>query len=235
MFNLFQKKRKKRRRTSRVPLVNLQDDRSVVSEQFRTIRTNLTFQGGPQEARSIVITSANPSEGKSLVAANLAIAYASLNKNVLLVDADLRRPSLSHTFNLSHRVGLSNFIQEDGTPLSDCLWDTQVDNLAIMPSGTFSGKPAELLASDKMSALIGTLEKFYDYVIYDLPPLLTVADGQIIASQADGTIVVVRSGKTAKRAYKKTCDVLEMSQANILGVIYNEAEPGDSKYYQYGY
>ncbi|MGP4073841.1 CpsD/CapB family tyrosine-protein kinase [Piscibacillus sp. B03] len=206
--------------------------KSPITEQYRTIRTNMQFANIDQELKSILVTSTGPSEGKSLTTANLAIVFAQQGKKVLLIDADLRKPTVHYTFRLNNTFGLSNYLV-GGFELEKTVQQTNVDNLDIMTCGPIPPNPSELLGSKAMTELLDVANKNYDIVIFDTPPVLAVTDSQILSNLVDGVLLVVRSKQTEKDAAVKAKDLLEKADANILGAVLNDRDAKDSGYYYY--
>lgn len=207
--------------------------RSVVSEQFRTLRTNVNFASPDTELRTIVLTSAAPGEGKSTTSANLATVFAQEGKNVLLVDADMRKPTTHYTFHMPNSIGLSNVLTRQKT-VEEAVRPTSVERLNLMTSGPIPPNPAELLASNTMGMLIAELKKMFDVVIFDAPPVLSVTDGQVLANKCDGVILVVNSGSTEKDMAVKAKEAIEASNSKLIGAVLNNFELAkDSYYYQY--
>ena len=207
--------------------------RSVVSEQFRTLRTNVNFASPDTELRTIVLTSAAPGEGKSTTSANLATVFAQEGKQVLLVDADMRKPTTHYTFHMPNSIGLSNVLTRQNT-VEEAVRPTSVDRLNLMTSGPIPPNPAELLASNTMGMLIAELKKMFDVVIFDAPPVLSVTDGQVLANKCDGVILVVNSGSTEKDMAVKAKEAIEASNSKLIGAVLNNFELAkDSNYYQY--
>lgn len=207
--------------------------RSVVSEQFRTLRTNVNFASPDTELRTIVLTSAAPGEGKSTTSANLATVFAQEGKQVLLVDADMRKPTTHYTFHMPNSIGLSNVLTRQKT-VEEAVRPTSVDRLNLMTSGPIPPNPAELLASNTMGMLIAELKKMFDVVIFDAPPVLSVTDGQVLANKCDGVILVVNSGSTEKDMAVKAKEAIEASNSKLIGAVLNNFELAkDSNYYQY--
>ncbi|MED4288141.1 CpsD/CapB family tyrosine-protein kinase [Priestia megaterium] len=206
-----------------------------VAEQYRTIRTNIQFSDADQDIKSIVLTSTGPGEGKSTTASNLATVYAQQGLRVLLIDADLRKPTAHYTFRLENHVGLTNVLTKQST-LGQAVQATEVPGLSLLTSGPIPPNPAELLASNNMTELLKEMKEQFDMVIFDTPPVLAVADAQILANQVDGSILVVSSGKTDKEAAVKAKELLLKANAKVLGAVLNnrKMEEGSDYYYYYG-
>ena len=240
-MSLFKKKTNASNETIRygAKLITVKDPKSVISEQFRTIRTNISFMGIDHPIKTLAFTSANISEGKSTVADNIAVVWANAGKRVLLIDADLRRPTLHQTFNISNREGLTTILTSDALEMdiTNMIKETEIDNLSILTSGPIPPNPAELLNSQRMQALIASVEQNYDVVILDVPPILAVSDTQALVSHLDGVVLVVKIGQTEKAALKRSVELLKLAHANILGYVMNDVgRNGDSAYgYGYGY
>jgi len=213
-------------------LITHLNPKSPIAEQYRTIRTNIDFSIADRNLRSLVVTSSGPGEGKSMTTANLAVVMAQQGRKVLLVDADLRKPTVHYTFRLVNTEGLSNLLTKRAK-LTDVLTKTDVDNLYVITSGPIPPNPAELLSSRAMHELMTQALGIFDIIIFDTPPVLAVTDAQILSSQADGTVLVVASGKTEKDAALEAKDLLQKSQARILGVVLNRQPIKNSRYYYY--
>lgn len=227
------KKERTGTKTQPVSLVSLVDPSSPVAEQYRTIRTNLQFaSSADQQVQSLVVTSSGPSEGKSLTSANLAIVFAQTGRKVLLVDADMRKPTIHKTFQRSNEAGLSTVLST-GVSLEETAQETPVENLSILTSGPKPPNPSELLGSAKMNQIMEEARNIFDIVIFDMPPVVAVTDAQIMSSKADGTLLVVRENWTRKDALSKAKELLDLVQARVLGVIYNGSEQGKDKAYYY--
>lgn len=220
--------------TKPVNLITLLNPNSPISEQYRTVRTNLQFAvAGDQPLRSMTVVSSGPGEGKSTSAANLAVVFAQAGRKVLLVDADMRKATVHKTFGLSNEIGLSNLVSGQQAA-SSVIQATDVNNLSIITSGPTPPNPAELLNSRRMNILMEELYQTFDLIIFDLPPVMTVADGLIMASKTDGTVLVIREGVTRKDSVLEAKNRLLQAKARILGVIYNGAEQvNESSYYYY--
>ncbi len=180
----------------------------------------------------ISVTSAGPMEGKSTTAANLAVAYAQANKQVLLMDADLRKPTLHHTFEKSNRIGLSNLLANQ-YGIHEVVKDTHIENLSVITSGPIPPNPAEMLASKRMVSLLVELKDRFDMIIIDTPPALAVTDAQVIASICDGVLLVIDCGKVKRDLALKVKANLEHVKARILGVVLNNKSRKDAGYYYY--
>ncbi|MDM8182802.1 CpsD/CapB family tyrosine-protein kinase [Enterococcus cecorum] len=220
--------------TNPVNLITLLNPNSPISEQYRTVRTNLQFAvAGDQPLRSMAVVSSGPDEGKSTSSANLAVVFAQAGRRVLLVDADMRKATVHKTFGLSNEVGLSNLVSGQQSA-SSVIQPSGVDNLSVMTAGPIPPNPAELLNSRRMNVVMEELYQMFDLIVFDLPPLMTVADGLIMASKTDGTVVVIREGVTRKDSIIEAKNRLIQAKARILGVIYNGVEQmNESSYYYY--
>jgi len=212
------------------PLIAELDPRSPITEQYRTVRTNIQFASIDQELRTIMVTSASPEEGKSMTAANLATVYAHQEKKVLLIDADLRKATVHMTFQLDNFRGLSKWLV-GGSALHENIQKSRIEHLDVITSGPIPPNPSELLGSRKMKELIEEVKEMYDVIIFDTPPILAVTDAQILANYLDGSILVVRSKQTEFEAAIKAKEALEHTTSKLLGTILNDREGKQSDYY----
>jgi len=233
---LFRKKRKVDNESLKhgVSLVSVTDPSSVVAEQFRTIRTNIQFSSVEKKVQSLVVTSAEPSEGKSTVSSNLAVVWAKQNEKVLLIDADLRRPTAHRTFNLLNAAGLSSYLSNNAV-YEEIIQETEVPNLSVISSGPIPPNPAELLNSRHINTLIERLEDEYDIIIFDAPPINTVTDAQLLASKADGVILVVPQGIAEKGSVTHAVEQLNKVHAKVLGTVMNRFKADKAPGYYGGY
>lgn len=216
-----------------VPLISASKQSSMISEQYRTVRSNIQFSSFDQDIKTIVVTSAGPEEGKSTVSANLAIVFANSGKKTLLIDADLRKPSVESTFrSTSNSEGLTNLLKKRNESAFVFIHETNIAHLWTMTSGPKPPNPFELLESSRMNEIIDELSVNFDLIIFDLPPVVPVTDAKILASKTDGTIIVVRERKTLKQELFKAKELLTIAQANILGIVYNGVKKSkDINYY----
>ncbi|MFC4386569.1 CpsD/CapB family tyrosine-protein kinase [Gracilibacillus marinus] len=216
-------------------LVTKINPRSPVTEQYKTIRTNIQFATVDGEVRSMLVTSSGPAEGKSTVTANLAVVFAQQGKKVLLIDADMRKPTLHYTFRIPNQQGLSSVLV-GGASVEEAVVESDEANLDLMPCGPIPPNPSELLGSQSMKRLLEHLNGIYDLVIFDTPPVLAVTDAQILGNICDGVVMVVRSKRTEYETAQKAKELLEVGQAKLLGVVLNDKvfKKGSNYYYYYG-
>lgn len=216
------------------PIITLTNPKSPISEAYRTLRTNIQFSAIDEDLKVIMVTSAGPGEGKSTTAANLAVAYAQAEKKVLLVDADLRKPTLHHTFYISNRRGLTNMLTGQASP-DQVIVASDIEHLDLLPSGPIPPNPSEILASKRMKAKLDELAAIYDVVIIDTPPALAVTDAQIVATRCDGVVLVIDQGKVKREIAMKAKANLDHVKARILGVVLNNVNPKNGETYYYYY
>ncbi|MED3964058.1 CpsD/CapB family tyrosine-protein kinase [Niallia taxi] len=219
---------------SKRKLVAKYDPKSPISEQYRTIRTNILFSSVDEEIRSIMVTSSGPGEGKSTTTANLAVVFAQQGKTVLLVDADLRKPTVHYTFKLTNTLGLTSVLtnQKD---LMEAVNKTDENNLYVLSSGPIPPNPSELLGSKAMQLFLEQALEEFDLIIFDTPPVLAVTDAQILSNLCHGSVLVVSSGKTEKDSLLKTKELLTATNGRLLGVVLNNKKiDKKGSYYYYG-
>jgi protein-tyrosine kinase len=230
VFNF--KRKKKKTKLNQRSLITFYSPRAAISEQYRTIRTNIEFSSVDETIKTILVTSSGPEEGKSTTVANLAVVFAQQGKKVLLIDADLRKPTVHYTFQLDNLNGLTNVLTKQSN-LEKAANNTHVENLTVLSSGPIPPNPAELLGSKAMEDLLELAKQEFDIVIFDTPPVLAVTDAQILANKCDGTILVVNSGQTEIEPAVKAKEMLLSSKGKLLGVVLNQKNANDSQYYYY--
>lgn len=219
-------------------LVVATNPKELISEQIRTIRTNLQFTSADEKIKTILITSSIPSEGKSFISSNLATAFAQNNKKVLIVDCDMRKGRVNKIFKISNRIGLSNLLaykEDDEENLEDYVFKTKIDNLYIIPRGKVPPNPSELLNSQKTAKLISLLSEIFDYIIFDGPPVNGLSDSLIMSDFVDRTIVVTSLNSAPIELLESTKKMLTNVNAKVAGVIVNKVprrkNSGKSYYY----
>ncbi len=217
-----------------VKVITVANPSSVISEQFKTIRTNIQFSNADYKYKKLMITSSTVSEGKSTVSANIAVTFANQGLRTILVDADLRRPTISATFGIVSSEGVTNFLTNHEFSPKKITYKTSVNNLFVMPSGPVPPNPAELINSNRMDELISYLSENFDLVIYDAPPVLSVTDAQILSTKVEGTILVVRENHVEKGAVRQALSLLSNVNAKVIGTIINDVEINEDEGY-YGY
>lgn len=208
-------------------------------EAYRLLRVNLEFTAVDHVIKLLVVAGASVQDGKSLSAANLAVAYGRSGKQIILVDADLHRPTQQQLFKLANHFGLTTALRSEEAALDSLLQTTSLATLRVLTAGPLPPNPAELLSSKRMQELLTQLKTLADLVIVDSPPLTTVTDGIVLATQADGVLMVVHAGKTRRTQVKRAYVILKQVKARLLGVVYNGVTPRDSAdqadygYYRY--
>ena len=211
-------------------LVTRAEPKSALIEAFQTIHANLNFASVDQAVNSLVITAARAEEGKTFVAANLALTMARQGKQVIVVDADLRRPTLHKRFGIDNAEGLTTILAS-GRSIEEVLVTSEVEGLQILPSGPIPPNPVELLASDKMMKLCQELSNKADLVLYDTPPIVMVSDAPTLAAQSDGVLLVIEQGGTSKRLVTEVRDILTRAHARTIGVVLNKVTRQAGHYY----
>lgn len=207
--------------------------RSPITEAYRSLRTNIQFTSMDKPLKTILITSASPQEGKSLTAANLVIVLAQAGLQVVLLDCDLRRPSVHKLFELSNRSGLSDLLLHPSERKNGVLQTTSVANLSLLTTGPLPPNPAEMLVSQRVTKILEQLQSHADVVVVDSPPITAVTDAVIMAGKVDGVLLVVDAGRTRIAAARQAKEQLERAGANIIGVVVNKATAQHGGYYYY--
>ena len=212
-------------------LVTQNDPKNPAAEAYRIIRTSVQFAQAGKELQTIALTSCTPNEGKSTTIANLAVVLTQAGKSVLLIDCDMRNPTVHKNFNLSNKIGLSSCISM-GTALSDAVQATAIEGLDALTAGVIPPNPSELLGSERMQNILQRAKEEYDYVLIDTPPVLPVTDSLVLGSMVDGLILVIVSGEVKVEMAREVKNQLVHAGANILGVVLNKVR---SEHHGYGY
>ncbi len=225
-----------RRRSEIYRLVTLVYPRSSAAESYRTLRANIAFASVDAPMKTLLVTSSSQGEGKTTTAANLAVAFAQAGKRTVLVDADLRKPGVHRIFNLTNRRGLTSLLLASDVSPGSVGQETDQDGLQIITSGPLPPNPAELLGSERFHAVLQQLGEEFDVVVLDSPPVSGVADGAILASIADVTVVVVQAGRTKIGQATHARQALTKAGARVLGSVINQVPKRsvENLYYYYG-
>ncbi|WP_130606377.1 CpsD/CapB family tyrosine-protein kinase [Cohnella abietis] len=215
-------------------LITDSEPKSPIAEAYRTLRTNLQYSGLDEPIRTLMITSASPREGKSTTINNLAIAYAQAECKVLLLDADMRKPTVHQAFGVSNRNGLTGVMTGHCTT-DEAIQKTHVKGLSVMTAGSVPPNPAEMLASNKMDQLLSQLKDQFDLILVDTPPVLAVSDAQIMSTKCDGVLLVVKAGELKRGLALRAKEQLSFVKARLLGVVLNQVKGIEAgPYYYYG-
>ena len=210
------------------------DQKSPIAEAFRTVRTNISFSDVDNEIQTILFTSTKQNEGKSTVISNVAYSFSKLeNCKVLLMDLDLRNPTVHKMFGVSNTYGLMDNLKHD-RPLEKCIHKIE-ENIHVLPTGAIPPNPTEILSSKKMAKFLEDIKSHYDYIFIDAPPVGVVSDATIISSNVDGVMYVVGAKETDLSHAQVAIDNLKKADANIIGSVLNKYEMKQSSYSYYGY
>jgi len=215
-------------------LITHKSPKSPIAEAYRTLRTNLGFTEMDSACRSIMVSSANPNEGKSTVIANLAVVMAQAGNKVILVDCDLRRPIQHKIFGVENYHGFTNSLLQK-TDIEEIAYQGLVDNLTVLTSGPIPPNPSEILGSEHTCSLWASLLEKYDYVFIDSPPVLAVADASILSTQVDGVILVVKAAETRTDMVREAKEQLKKANARLIGVVLNQVKIDSQDYHHYYY
>ena len=216
-------------------LIAFSDSKSIASEAYRILRTNLQFSSFDKEIKTIVVTSSTPGEGKTTTIANLAITIAQAGVKVLLVDTDLRKPRIHSLFGLNNSKGITTLLAQHGE-LKDYVNSVGINNLDVLKSGPIPPNPSELLGSNAMKNFIQKAKENYDIILLDSAPVGSITDAAVLSAISDGVIFVVNSGKVDCEIVKRAKESLENVKANMLGVVLNNVtKQNQDGYYQYEY
>ena len=214
-----------------INLIAHNDLKNPATEAYRVIRTSIQFAQAGKELKTLAVTSCIPNDGKSMTAANLAVVLTQAGKSVLLIDCDMRNPTVHKNFNLSNKVGLSSCISM-GTALSDAVQKTSIEGLYALTGGVIPPNPSELLGSEQMKNVLQRAKEQYDYVLIDTPPVMPVTDALIVGRFVDGMILVIASAEVKVEMARDVKNQLVNAGANILGVVLNKVR---SEHHGYGY
>lgn len=214
-----------------INLIAHNDLKNPATEAYRVIRTSIQFAQAGKELKTLAVTSCMPNEGKSITVANLAVVLTQAGKSVLLLDCDMRNPTVHKNFGLSNKLGLSSCISM-GTALSDAVQKTSIEGLYALTGGVIPPNPSELLGSEQMKNVLQRAKEQYDYVLIDTPPVMPVTDALIVSRFVDGMILVIASAEVKVEMARDVKNQLVNAGANILGVVLNKVR---SEHHGYGY
>lgn len=218
-------------------LISHYDPKSAVAEAYRTLRTNIQFMSPDRPIKSLVVTSAGPSDGKSTTVINIAITFASLGKKTLLIDADLRKPVQHKIFEFQRGPGLTQRLIDDLQD-EDVIRQTEVPNLSLITCGDIPPNPSELLASQRLKNFMERMKEKFDIILFDTPPVIAVTDATVLSQLTDALLLVVRAGLTDVRVLERSIELLKHVNANLIGAVLNGVNIStgyDSYYYYYRY
>ena len=217
-------------------IITRDNPKSPISESYRGLRTNILLSN-TKDIKSILVSSAGPGEGKTTTVANLAITFANLGRNTLLVDTDLRRPVIHSVFNVKREPGVTNYLSGQTDDYRTLVKDSEIDNLSLMTSGLIPPNPSEMLGSRKMSKFVKLLESEYEMILFDSPPLVAVTDATMISKEIDSIILVIKAGQTDKKAFHHTMANLKNIEAPLDGIVMNAvtSKSNYGSYYYYYY
>ncbi|WP_302631763.1 CpsD/CapB family tyrosine-protein kinase [uncultured Clostridium sp.] len=206
--------------------------KSIDAEAYRSLRSNIEYSSFDDEYRAIVVTSSVPGEGKSTTSGNLALSLAQSGNKVLLVDCDMRKPSIHKKFKISNMSGTAELLlrKESFEDVANCY----NENLTIITAGKIPPNPSEMLSSRAMTAFIKEMKKEFKYIILDTPPLQAVTDAQVLSTKADGVLLVVRAGSTKRDAVLNSVDLIKKVKGKVIGMVLNGVENKKNSYYYYG-
>jgi succinoglycan biosynthesis transport protein ExoP len=217
-------------------LALIEDVRSPVAEAYRHLRTSLLLSSAGQPPKTILVTSSQPSEGKTTTAVNTAVMLAQTGAEVLIIDCDLRRPRIHTHFNIPNGKGLTNYLSGDAETEALLQPYDKLPNLKIMTSGPVPPNPAELIGSDEMRKLLNALGERFTHIIIDSPPTISFTDSSILSTMVDGVMLVVHGGKSSRAIVRRAKQQLLDIGANIYGIVLNNVKlEGSNSYYYYGY
>jgi capsular exopolysaccharide synthesis family protein len=208
-------------------LITVSEPRSPISEAYRTLRTNLDFASLDRALKTLVVTSAGVGEGKSTTLANLAVVSAQAGRKVILVDADLRRPTLHQIFGLDNEKGLTTVMVDDAALADPPLQETGVEDLSVLTSGPLPPNPAELMGSRRMEEVVAALAERADQVFFDTPPVVAVTDAAVLSTKVDGVLLVISAGKTRREYARTAVQRLDQIKARLVGTVLTNVQMGE--------
>ncbi|WP_302660107.1 CpsD/CapB family tyrosine-protein kinase [uncultured Clostridium sp.] len=206
--------------------------KSIDAEAYRSLRSNIEYSSFDDEYRAIVVTSSVPGEGKSTTSGNLALSLAQSGNKVLLVDCDMRKPSIHKKFKISNMSGTAELLLRKES--FEDVANFYNENLTIITAGKIPPNPSEMLSSRAMTAFIKEMKKEFKYIILDTPPLQAVTDAQVLSTKADGVLIVVRAGSTKREMVLNSVDLIKKVHGKIIGTVLNGVENKKNNYYYYG-
>jgi len=208
--------------------------RSNISEAYKKVLASIQYSSASDNLKTILVTSAGPAEGKTTTLTNLGISAARNGKKVLLVDCDLRKPTIHKIFDLKNEKGVTDYLVGEAD-LDEVIQETGIEDLSAIARGGSSPNPSRLISSERMKKLTELLRDKFDLILFDSPPCTVVADPLVMANVVDAVINVTRSAKSPKKMVEMGVRDLERANANILGFVFNEVDKRESRYYYYGY
>jgi capsular exopolysaccharide synthesis family protein len=215
-------------------MISIRNPKSHGAEAFRTLRTNIQFSSLDEEIKTLVVTSTQPGEGKSTVISNLGITVAQSGKKVLLIDCDLRKPTVHKKLGLSNQDGLTTLLAKE-KKLDEVVQTTNIKNFFVLTSGPIPPNPAELLGSKKMKNFLNELQEYFDMILIDAPPVLAVTDAQILSTCCDGVVFVAGYGQAEKNAIVRAKELVDKVGGKIIGVVINKVPSNSKNHYYYNY
>lgn len=225
--------KKEVRKKLETPLYTHDKPKSITSEKFRGIRSNIMFSGANEEIKSIIITSEKPEAGKSIISANIAISYAQAGYKTLIIDGDMRKPTQQYNFETVNYDGLSNLIIGK-SDFDKAIRSTRVENLDLLTSGPVPPNPSELVASDRFKEIYNQLMDMYDFILIDTPPVSSVTDAQVFLQLVKDCVMIIDTEKNNKNEIKKAKQLIEQADGHIIGAVLNKTERDkSSNYYNY--
>lgn len=216
-------------------ILSYKEPKSVIAEQYRAIRTSIQYSNLDKKLKTIVVTSSTKNEGKTITTTNLAVNFAAIDKKkVLIIDCDLRNPSIHKEFGITNVGGLTDLLIEKNN-IENYIKTTEIDNLHVLTAGVIPPNPSEILASKLMKDLLNDLKQIYDYIFIDTPPIGIVMDAGTLANKVDASILVVKSNGVEFKQLEETKRKLDAVNANIIGVVLNayKSEKDNNYYYAY--